>query len=395
MALFEKKESPVNPARQYKPRRVLDPETAERRLKLNRQKEATIMASKLIKGDEDAEREYIAATLGITIKPKDPDKEVKDKIKSRIAAAAMEEIESDPVLRSRFARRHVAELLGEKESIDDREEGNHNGDGYEGSSLSRTLDQLDELDEIKARLGGGDNKNSGGNSFMQVLSNPEVVKALIGLLSGGKVQPAQEPMLIVNVDGENVQITAAEYRQLVAQNRVQPIAMINTVKVEQKSTDVVTTPVSPVVQSTPKQIIKYKELPPWIEALDLANLSELFKLSPEEFVNTVKSNADSGDLSFALVWNYLPKLSYLELIDKITPYRGNPKVVELIERAFTNEGKKWVDDCLILINQINHPPTVPSIHFEQVNIREKNDNTRGRELEGKDESSGEGTSEDE
>ena len=357
MALFGNKQKTRHVSKPRDPARMEQLITVKEKQDESKRKiAARNRASELVKGDPEAERAYISDMLGITLKPPDPDLKIKQEIKSLLTAEALATIQSDPGLKKELARRQVDIILGQ-EAI----RPNEDGDGYTtGSPLDQVLSEIDTIDEVRKRLGGG---RSGEGGILSAFTDPEVLKAIFGFLSnargqGSDVQPQQ--LFVISVDGKPTSVSRSQYDKLLQTGKLQPIAALITEKTEGKGETKVASPsededesISPIVSNgtPPAPQSEYKELPEFLKDTDFSAAEEWLDYKPEEFIPQLKAEVDKGVKEAQLLWGFLTTATYEGIVNMITPYRTNPKVSILIEELLSDEGKVWIESVLQLVKE--------------------------------------------
>ena len=288
-----------------------------------------------------------AKKLGITFEKLDPSAEQKRNLKSRVVDQALRKIEEDPNLTERFVDSQIEEILGEGSG-----NGRYDDDIYPGSSLSQVLEDVDALEQLKEKLGGG------SSSFASLFKDPAVATALLGLvqsiMGNNKIGP-QEKLYIVNVDGQDRGISESEFRQLQSQGLLKPVAMIEaphpTVEPDEEFPQ-------PMIK---KQILTEEHLSTEEEP-DISTISGIFdiniltgyiELPPEEVVEQLSYDFDAGLEHAKFLWDFLSSANYDNVVQLIKPYESNTEVSYIIGKILSDEGKEWFEKVVELIKEKN------------------------------------------
>ncbi len=307
-------------------------------------------AAEIAKGDPDAERAYISSLIGIELKAPDPDSKTKQELKTLLTNEALKEIQADPALRKELARRQVDAILGESATSERYEEGPYGG----GSSISQALAELDELEQLRAKLGIKGN----GGGLLSAFADPEVLKALLNFLSGWKAQPESEvrsePYYVISIDGKPTSISKSQYQKLLQEGNLQPIAALIAPKPTpaptKESTEEGISVISPEA-GQPGTLPEFKALPEFLTKADFSIAHDWLDLEPGEFVTLLKAEVDKDVEESKLIWGFLTTATYEGIVNITAPYKTNPKVSVLIERLLSDEGKEWLEQVLQLVKE--------------------------------------------
>ena len=311
-------------------------------------------AAEIVKGDPDAERAYISTLIGVELKAPDPDGKTKQALKTLLTEEALREIQADPALRKELARRQVDAILGEDTNRGDRfNEGEYGGGG---SSISQALAEIDELEELRAKLGG---KGNGG--LLSAFADPEVLKALLGFLAGMRTPAGDEvrpePYYVISIDGKPTSISKSQYTKLLQEGNLKPVAAyISTkpdVETAGKIDDDGISVVSPTsgIPTKSKEPKEYKDLPEFLNRADFSIANDWLDLEAAEFVTLLKAEVDKQVEESKLIWGFLTTATYEGIVNITAPYKTNPKVSVLIERLLSDEGKEWLEQVLQLVKE--------------------------------------------
>lgn len=339
MGLFRTKPTPKPAKHSY---RKKDTVTVALESEAKEKIKARERAAQIARQDPDTEREYISKLIGVDIKPPDPDKKAKQEIKSLITSEALKAIKEDPELKAEFARQQITEIMGESASPRHDYYGRTEEFGNPVSSISQALEQIDDINELKEKLGSG---SGNGKGFLSALADPEVVKMILALLVGRvgstKTTESSESSYVVRIDGQTTQVSRAQFDQFLKENRVTPIAEIGPAK----PAEVVKDPTEQVA------IPSVVELPIFLKDTDFTVISGWFDTEPDDFVENMKAEVTAGADEAKLIWGFLTTATYDGIVEHVMPYKSNPKVSELVEKVLSEEGKVWVEKVLELVKE--------------------------------------------
>ncbi len=296
------------------------------------------------KDNPELENKYIAKLMGIEVETQDPLEQQKQAIKSRIVENALKAIEKDPELAQRFTNKQIEELVGP--GADDGSEGDYMGE--DESPLTQAVRQLRELRELEGELGVEESKGGGWTSL---LKDPDVVKAIFGFLAanaGGGV--TREPQIqqvrtyIVSVNGEPREVSEAQYKQLMQQNQIRPMAALAPPEVAKLPE--IKPPVTQPIGSTPVSA----DLSPEQTLINLIGKS--LDYTPEEFVVKLQEQCLEGSPTFEqsnLIMSFLQSATYDGICDIIKVYKDDERVKVYVEKVMA--GKEWVEKVLKLLQE--------------------------------------------
>ena len=176
---------------------------------------------------------YIKRYLGIDIPHPDPVvEEGKNKIEVAIIDQAIKEITENPELARRLSVPIIEKIAGIK--VDYSDEDGDDGEGYSHSTMGKFLQQLDEYEEIKERLGRGRgggflgmDGNTIGQILLPVLSAMGVTKDItgVGQLPGQSGDQPVSPVRahVVEINGQMKELSEDQYQLLLQQGTVKPL----------------------------------------------------------------------------------------------------------------------------------------------------------------------------
>ena len=324
MPLFGK-----TPKQTRRPNTTIDPEREKRKAESRRIKFATDEFIRQAQNDPDLKRQFVLDTFHITLPPKDPIAEQKNQIKKIITEEALKEIQNDPELRKEFARSQVEEIMGRKSRKHD-DLGDFNGGG---SPLEDILSELDNVELLKQRLGGGD------QSLLGKLLTPENVGQFLGLitaLQGGKLPMSKT--YIVQLDGKQVEVTEEQYKQLSESGRLRPVAELAA-------------PVSEVPDDEPEDIGGPPSEPEIPEGIDLTALFEMLDREPEEVIAQLQDEVNRNVEGSKATWDFFGSSSYESIVELVTPYKANKELVPIIDNVLSR--REWFDRVIQLVKESN------------------------------------------
>ena len=301
-----------------------------------------------VKNDPSMKRQLIAKTFGLNLPEVDKAKENRDKIEATINEEALSTIMSDPDLKKRLAEKRVNEIVGAAEE-DDKDE-----NGYEiGDPVSEMMDRLDQDEELKRRLGVRNGEGLSGLITPEVLT--EIIKMIGPALMGMKAQQQQpqiqigqeparvtirEKIYVVQVNGENKELSEYDYKQYLAQGAIKPVQIATAVSETPKPEPIkVIEPVAPPVQQ-----LNEAPLPAFLTSPLIDDIGNIMELQPEEVAEYIQSQAiDPTNKSAQIVWEFVKNAEYNVIINSVQNYRTHSKVGSYIQRLMTPEGKIWFE----------------------------------------------------
>lgn len=305
------------------------------------------------KTNPDLENQYISKLMGIDIKPQDTTIRHRQEIKEIVDKEALEEIKNDPELRKEFARDRVGEIL--EESSGRRGGGGRYGETspYDSpvSTIRQALEELDELDEFRNRVGG---KGKGG-ILNEVFTGDNInlfLKFLTGMgkgnISGGAItQESQESTVIIKSNGKLVRVTESQFLQLEEQGKIQPAGVLEEEKIE---TEEKPSPTVPPEESVQEEEL---ELPEIFSIIDLSQIAAYLEQSPEDFVEQLKFENQEGLPQSKLTWNFLSASTYDIIVQVIKPYENHSEVGIHVQKLLADESRDWLEKVLVIIKEEN------------------------------------------
>ena len=324
MFLFNRKKKPIKGHYHHKTDDQIEREQAR--------KEKSWAREKLLekaKTNPELENQYISKLMGIEINPPDPAEEHKREIRKIISQEALEEIKRDPELRKEFARSHVEEIIGESHTSREF------GDGeFFGSPIAQALQELENLDALKERIGGKSGPLGG-------LITAEVISE--GLKTIRELKGKVERVYIVQINGKSYEVPESQYQQYLQQGRIAPIAALQEPKAVK-----IGPPAEPPI-SEPAISAGEPELPEFFSMVDLGQLAGYLDQPPEEFVIQLETEVSEGITQSQLIWNFLTTTSHDKIVELITPYKNHSQVGVYVERLLS--GKAWLEEVLRLIKE--------------------------------------------
>jgi len=289
----------------------------------------------------------------------------KRQIKSYITSQALEKIKSDPELSERFIEDQVENILYDGKPKRSRRELDYD-DGYGvGSSISQALEEVESLSELKDKLetlgmGGKD-----GQGFLSGLKLKDILEAIPHLSSVMGSRPAEtisQRIYLVKVNGSNTEVNENEYRTLLQQGRLKPLAELEPPEPQPKlevSRHVDTSPETETRVEEPEEPIseleskeqEYLEIPVVLRDIDFSMIGLWLEQEPEDFVAQLKDNVSAEDEESKFIWGILTSVPYEDMIDKISPYSTNPEVGSLVKKVMSIEGKIWMEKVIELVKE--------------------------------------------
>lgn len=249
-----------------------------------------------------------------------------------ITKAAMETINKDPALKETLARQRANEILGIKESHSRRDEESQMVQYDDESSLSRALREIRELREFQEEINGGVEEKK-GNGFTDLLKDPDIVKALIGLVAGARgngsdpsVQIREVPVrtFIVEIEGQQRELSETDYRNY----KLQLQAAQNQPKLEAAKREI-------------KDAAKIDDMNP--VGTDDPVMAYL-NLDPEEFVKQLfelsEGNPEDRNTQQALAVIEILKTETFEMIKaRLDPAKIDPKFKIYADKIISEQKK--------------------------------------------------------
>ena len=210
-------------------------------------------------------------------------------IDDEVTGAALEELRANPELMRKAVARRITEVtIGRGEDED--------------SSIVKLLHELDEHEELKARLGGG------GGGILANLLSPDVIKKVIEVLPslvGSSAGQTAQRVYVVETPKGALEMDAATYKRYLED--------------KQKALQAPTMPQGIVAE--------------WLPYLDKP---------PEEFVAALAQKQQEGNPTASLVLNLLVANSADSILAILQPYKKD--YAEAIEKLEAN--KAWLEGVI-------------------------------------------------
>lgn len=261
---------------------------------------------------------------GVTVED-DPVEEAQKELNTSIIRAALDVIKNDPTLKEELARSKAQEILGIKAHRSNRGEGKDDSTEMmfdDESPITKTLREMEEIDELKERLGGG-------NSSWSFLKDPDVIKALLGFLvsmrGNGSEPQIQERVrqvpvktyVITDSEGKMVELSESDYLKLKA--------------------------------GTAKQLEEKKEPEVKQETVQEDPILKLLELGPEDFVKEITAAAKSDEQMKYIKDLLQSGKTFEDIKAMLEPYKDTPPYSIYIEKILSKE--EWCNKVIELFNQ--------------------------------------------
>lgn len=259
----------------------------------------------------------------------------KKEIRKFVTSEALKKIKEDPELAEQFIEAQIADILSEGKSARARRATEPEFYGESGSAIAQAVEEIDNIELLRDKLG-----RDKGKGLLSAFTDPEVIKGFLALLSGVRAGAPQSPVrtYVVRVNGEEREIPEAQYRKLIQEGSLRPVAELEMPKVKKEVEEPIKEP-------------EYPQLPDFLKGIDLPAVSEWLELTPQDFVTQLKVEVDTNVEQSKLIWGFLSTADYDGIVALITPYRSNPEVSESIEKILSDEGRKWVSEVLQLVKE--------------------------------------------
>lgn len=335
MSIFGRNKKPADKRTYRKP-------TDEEIEKKESRKEKQLARTKfyeLAKHDPELEKTWISKQMGIDINSIDPVEKERRAITTEITKLALEQIKKDPALTKKFVDSQVESIIGGTE--EGREDGQLYGEGG-GSIIRQALEELNDVEEFRDRLGVG--KGKGG--ITGILSDPDVVKEIVvtlrSIMMRGGAPPPEEKTIIVSVNGEVREVSLSEYKKLLQQGVVKPVAAL--IPPEKETPEEEPVGEEPLVEE-PVDISQFLSL------VDLDILISKLEYTPEAYVLELQDEKET-DAQAQFVWGILSKTTLEEAVEKVTPYGANEELAPYIAKLLSEEGKTWLAEVIRIIKEL-------------------------------------------
>lgn len=236
-----------------------------------------------------------------------------------------------------------------------------------GSSLSSALDEIDTLEELKARLVES-GMVSGGGGFLQGMTLRDILAALPSIAAlMGKAPPPEgiesvqtQRTFVVKVNGQDKEVPEIEYKKMLQQGKIAPVAALvesqppkkekaeGQVEKEQSTT-------ANMVGGAPTNAtggftgLDLSTITTLLENIEPEVIEAYLDMSPEEFVLNLRSEVDTGINMSKFLWGFFSNTNYEGVVKLLSSYKDNERWNLVIERILSNEGKEWVTKVIELI----------------------------------------------
>ncbi len=230
-------------------------------------------------------------------------------------------------------------------------------------SLTELEDQIDAVERIKEKLGGGvDGEANSGGSFLGMdnktigaLANAFFANLLNkgGALGANPGQPTR--LYVVQVDGkpDGVAVTEEQYRKLSAEGRLRPMAVLAEpaappkpeAKPQPQEGGARANPPGKTAVGTDTQL----SIAQLVAYLDADMVEKSLKQTPEAFIVELLTKVDAQDANASLLQNVLSLFPIDVIMPFLEQYRGQPQYTNSIERLLSDEGKKWLMEVVALL----------------------------------------------
>jgi hypothetical protein len=346
----------------------------------------------LQKTNSTVQAAIISKATGITIDPKDIKVQTStQKFEDMIAEKAMEEIAADP--NSEFVENAkqamIFKLAGSNKGLFTRNMMNPDGDdseygpmtgGYFGPMGNSILEVMDQIDEIKERVGGKNAIAQIGNSEVLIELIRQIMPAILGKNAPAPGPTPTSQTIMVDIDGNLIEMTRQVYQIYKAQQEkikmlntgnghkpaeqtvtAEPAAPLPQKPIETKSAEPIL-PVEPVnvIQEEPAQKKEINEATR-IALLDIGNrlMVAMDQLSAEEFITNLEEEAKE-DTTVLIIYEFLKNI---ESYDNAVSYLANLEDDERFTTVITKikENKTWVDAVFDIIKNKNAENTASNI----------------------------------
>lgn len=279
------------------------------------------------------------------LEAEDPIKARERDIKKKMLDRAFAKIDSDPALIDRFTERQIEELIGapkpeEPEDYDDR------------SPVQRLLQELEDYEELKKKLGGSH------ETGLSKLLDKDVILEALKLLRGISTEKAPQSRYVIQIDGQQRTVSEAEFKVLVAQGNLVPVAAIAAAKPADKPAtkeppetvpdiprlEIPATPLSEISLVAPDS-----ELPDVLRGLNFGELVQLLDKSPQEVVDML-----AEDVRGQVLLTVLGNMTYDGIVEKLSPYREHSVVGPYVQRILDPKTKPWAEELLKITKELGY-----------------------------------------
>ncbi len=333
----------TNKPKTKKPYHRREPETPKEKQDKVEKKVAWSSFVKQMKDDPELEKQFVLSKMGIEVKPKDPAEQKRQELRATLIDEACKLIGEDEELRREYAETMIEEVIGETKGKGKRR-GEPEYYGEPGSSISQALEDVESLSDLREKLAELGMIEGGGGGFFKGMGMKDLLAALpfIAQIMGKGEAPVAEQSLrtyLVRIDGQNQEVPELQYRKLLQEGKIQPVAVLEYPKPEAPKV-----PVEEVSTEIP-------ELPDFLQGIDFTVVEGWFEQEPEDFVINLKAEVDAELEESRLAYGFLTTATYEGIVEKITPFRTHPKVGNLVERVLSEKGKQWLIRVLELVKE--------------------------------------------
>jgi len=274
---------------------------------------------------------------------------------------AIQRAKDDPDFNQELTESVIDELQGGKPRRRKTEIESYSEGGF--SSVSEAIQEYMNVKEQLTELGVGE----GSQGFFKGMSMKDILAALpyIATLMGkGEPSAGDRPLrtYVVRVNGQDREVTEPEYRKLIEQGRLQPVAALT--KPESQEPEETGEEPSPMIPEEsleeleptgepilPEEPAAGPELPEFLQGVDFSQIEGWLEVEPGDYVENLKSEVEAGVEESIFIYGFLKNINLEGTIKLITPYRNHPTVGNLVERLLTEEGQNWLSEVLRLVQE--------------------------------------------
>jgi hypothetical protein len=352
MGLFNRDKRNITRQPQRQRRSPTDLQASQERAE---RKKAWELMQKHLKENPSLERSFILKNMGINVEPPDPAEERKQKVREKLAEESLKMIEEDPDLRREYAEAMLGEVVSMPKFKRSKQEDDMPS-YMPGSSIEQAIEDLDSLSTFKQRLselGMGEEPRSNGG-FFGGITMKDILEAVMLLKGNSSPSPkvSSEVRYVVKVEDKLVSVSESEYVKLLNEGKIVPAAEISNQLPEADKEDMV--------------VKEYEDNEPEIDdndelshALDIFPVDEMLKEidlivymnnDPQEFVEYLHIQTENGNQTAQFLSGLLSNADYDGVIHIFEHYHDIPSMVEILEKARTDEGKMWIEAVIGAFN---------------------------------------------
>jgi hypothetical protein len=307
--------------------------------------------------DPELKRQMVADEYKLKLPPKDPAGEQRKEMEALISSLVMKEIRENPELAKRVVDSRIAQLTNQEAMVT----GDEGEASYPGSAIGQVLDEMENLEELKSRLGSGK-----GSGWGDLFKDPGVIANLLSTAQAiirGVSPQGTEPAVIVEIDGQMVSVPQSQFKKLQEEGRVKPVAMVESPKPGKdpqvdKATPKLTAQDTPP-ESTGDGVAENAEAPaddgsplPFpFSLVDLAELASCLDQTPADAVEQLKAKRLEGLAYAQVLWAILEIADPAALVAKAISYKGHAKLGPYAELIASEKGREWLEEFLRLLRQ--------------------------------------------